>query len=77
MTSNDDQYYNREKLYDEIWKEPMTVVCKRYGVSDVALAKTCGKLNIPHSRKWQFLCNKHLAGASKTGRRLKEIPHDE
>jgi hypothetical protein len=47
MTRDDAHYYNREKLYDEVWKEPMTVVSKRYGVSDVALAKTCGKLNIP------------------------------
>jgi hypothetical protein len=47
MTGNDDRYYNREILYDEIWKEPMTVVCKRYGVPNTALIKACGELNIP------------------------------
>jgi hypothetical protein len=40
-------YYNREKLYMEIWAEPVRTVAKRYGVSDVALAKTCTKLKIP------------------------------
>lgn len=39
--------YDRETLYGEVWKEPMTVVSKRYGVSDVALAKTCDKLKVP------------------------------
>ena len=39
--------YEREKLYKEIWAEPMTKVAERYNVSDVALKKTCKKLNIP------------------------------
>jgi hypothetical protein len=39
--------YNREKLYAEVWSEPIQHVAKRYGVSDVALAKVCRKLNIP------------------------------
>jgi hypothetical protein len=43
----DDRFYNREKLYKEVWEAPMTAVCKRYGVSDVALAKVCRKLNVP------------------------------
>ena len=41
------QYYDRDKLYEEIWQEPTTKVAKRYGVTDVALAKTCKKLHIP------------------------------
>lgn len=44
---NDDRFYNREKLYTEIWNEPILKVAKRYSVSDVALAKTCRKLGIP------------------------------
>lgn len=39
--------YQREKLYKEIWAEPMIKVAQRYSVSDVALKKTCKKLNIP------------------------------
>ena len=38
--------YDREKLYQEVWSEPMTAVAKRYGVSDVALKKACRKLNV-------------------------------
>lgn len=39
--------YDREKLYEEIWKEPALVVAKRYGISSVALAKACRKLSVP------------------------------
>lgn len=39
--------YERERLYGEVWAEPVKIVAARYGVSDVALAKTCRKLAIP------------------------------
>ncbi|MDD2211697.1 MAG: hypothetical protein PHV56_01775 [Clostridia bacterium] len=39
--------YEREKLYKEVWAEPMIKVALRYNVSDVALKKTCKKLNVP------------------------------
>ncbi|MDH3289270.1 MAG: hypothetical protein OEP48_16310, partial [Betaproteobacteria bacterium] len=39
--------YEREKLFDEVWAEPVRTVAKRYGVSDVALKKTCQKLAVP------------------------------
>lgn len=37
----------RTALYQEVWAEPMTAVAKKYGISDVAAAKICRKLNIP------------------------------
>ncbi len=37
----------REKLYDEIWTEPITKVSKRYGVSDSYLVRILKRLNIP------------------------------
>ena len=37
----------REKLYNEVWKEPVTTVSKRYGISDTGLRKRCKALNIP------------------------------
>src|SRR3989442_3999545 len=37
----------REELYAQVWSEPMVRLAKRYGVSDVALAKVCRKLDIP------------------------------
>ncbi|MEW6172330.1 MAG: hypothetical protein AB1510_04590 [Bacillota bacterium] len=39
--------YEREKLYKEVWAEPVTIVSKRYGVSNVALRKVCKRMNIP------------------------------
>lgn len=37
----------RDKLYKEIWNEPMIVVAKRYFISDVGLKKMCKRLDIP------------------------------
>ncbi len=39
--------YDREKLYNEVWEEPVLKVAKRYGISDVAIAKICKKMRIP------------------------------
>ena len=39
--------YERSRLYAEIWEAPMRDVAGSYGVSGVALAKTCRKLSIP------------------------------
>lgn len=39
--------YDRQKLYDRVWSVPMWTLCKEYGVSDVALAKTCRRLHVP------------------------------
>lgn len=37
----------REKLYDEIWTDPITKVSKRHGVSDSYLIRVIKNLNIP------------------------------
>ncbi len=39
--------YDRQRLYEEVWSEPTQQVAKRYGVSDVAIAKACALLAIP------------------------------
>lgn len=36
--SREPNLYHRHTLYDEVWKEPLLTVSKRYGVSDVSLA---------------------------------------
>jgi hypothetical protein len=41
------QDFERQKLYEEIWSEPVTKVSKRYGISDVGLRKICVSLDIP------------------------------
>jgi len=37
----------REELYELVWTVPMQRLAERYGISDVALAKSCRKLLIP------------------------------
>lgn len=37
----------REELYEMVWKEPVTKVAPRFGISDVALRKICVKHQIP------------------------------
>ena len=37
----------REQLYDQVWSEPLRSLAKRYGLSDVGLAKTCRRFGIP------------------------------
>ena len=39
--------YDRVRLYEEVWAEPALQVARRYGVSDVAIAKACRLLEIP------------------------------
>ena len=45
--SSDDRFWNRDELYQEIWSIPMWTLAKKYGISDVGLAKVCRKLTIP------------------------------
>jgi hypothetical protein len=55
-----DFYYDRQTLYEEVWSEPVYKVAKRYGISKVAIAKTCKKMHIPMPGKGYW--NKILAG---------------
>lgn len=47
----------REELYELVWSEPLSRAAKRYGVTDVAVAKWCRKLNVPKPGRgyWQQL----------------------
>ncbi len=38
---------SRKELYDLVWSEPMTTLSSRFGISDVALKKTCRRAEIP------------------------------
>ncbi|VVM89297.1 hypothetical protein PS662_02741 [Pseudomonas fluorescens] len=42
-----EQLYDRAQLLAEVWAEPLTVVARRYGLSNVGIAKLCTRLNIP------------------------------
>ena len=39
--------YDREELYQKVWEQPLVKVAEGYGVSAVALGKTCHKLSVP------------------------------
>jgi hypothetical protein len=39
--------WDRTQLYEAIWEKPAVQLAKEYGISDVALAKICKKLEIP------------------------------
>ncbi len=39
--------YDREQLYRQVWEQPIQKLAKEYGISDVALSKTCRKLLVP------------------------------
>jgi hypothetical protein len=43
----DSPLYDRAKLYQEVWAEPVRVVAERYDVSDVYLARICRRLSVP------------------------------
>lgn len=38
---------DRETLYNEVWSEPVVVVARKYGLSDVGLLKVCRRMAIP------------------------------
>lgn len=38
---------SRDELYRKVWEQPVSVVAKEYGISDVGLAKMCRRLQVP------------------------------
>jgi len=38
---------SRQELYDRVWSEPMRTLAAGFGISDVALKKTCARAHIP------------------------------
>ena len=57
----------RQALYDQVWSTPMTKLAKEYGISDVALAKVCKKLNVPYP--WRGYWRR-----KETGKAVKQLP---
>lgn len=41
------QTLSRQELYDLVWSEPMRNLAPRFGISDVALKKTCLRAGLP------------------------------
>lgn len=38
---------SRKDVYDLVWSKPVCALAKEFGMSDVALAKWCHKMDIP------------------------------
>lgn len=45
---------DRKTLYEEVWKEPMTKVAARYGVSSSFLARVCVRPNVPRPARGHY-----------------------
>ena len=60
------EQYDREELYRKVWEQPLLKVAEEYGVSAVALGKTCRKLSVPVPGRghWAKLAHGH-AGVKK------------
>jgi hypothetical protein len=43
--------YDRDRLYEEVWSEPIAETCSRYGLSEAALLGLCKTLEIPTPRR--------------------------
>jgi len=41
------RFWNRDELYEDVWNKPLTALVSKYGVSAVAIGKTCRKLDVP------------------------------
>jgi len=69
MFSDDRKYrtIQRQELYDQVWSRPMIKLAKEYGISDVALAKICKKLNVPYP--WRGYWRR-----KETGKAVKQLP---
>lgn len=68
---------DRDKLYEEVWAEPMTKVSKRYEVSDVALAKVWRKMDIPVPERgyWARVANGQKPNKQPLPKRSKDVSH--
>jgi hypothetical protein len=67
--------FKREQLYDLVWAEPVRTVARRYGISDVGLAKACRKLKIPLPRRGHWA--KVVAGHTVKRARLPALREGE
>lgn len=60
-------HVSRQELYDQVWSTPMIKLAKEYGISDVALAKICKKLNVPYPGRGYWR-------RKETGKTVKQLP---
>ena len=47
MTREEGQLVTRTNLFNQVWDMPISQLAKKYGISDVGLAKICRRMEIP------------------------------
>ncbi|MBT4036355.1 MAG: hypothetical protein HOB84_08735 [Candidatus Marinimicrobia bacterium] len=57
----------REQLYEKVWSQPAIAIAKELGISDVAVAKICKKLNVPKPKLGYWAKKQH-------GKRIRQTP---
>lgn len=65
---------HRHELYELVWSEPMSRLAKKYGLSDVWLAKICRKYNIPRPGRGYWA--RKQAGENVSITRLRKRDYD-
>ena len=70
------QPYDREELYRKVWEQPLLKVAEEYGVSAVALGKTCRKLSVPVPGRghWAKLAHGHEGVNKPPLAKLDKVP---
>src|ERR1700730_5447972 len=63
---------SRKALYDLVWSEPLKTLGSRFGISDVALKKTCARSAVPTPERGHWA--KKEAGKSTPQPPLPERP---
>jgi hypothetical protein len=68
--------YDREELYRKVWEKPLLKVAEEYGVSAVALGKTCRKLSVPLPGRgyWAKLAHGHVGMKKPPLPKLDKVP---
>jgi hypothetical protein len=70
------QQYDREELYTKVWEQPLLKVAEEYGVSAVALGKTCRKLSVPVPGRghWAKIVHGHTSVKRPPLAKLDKVP---
>lgn len=70
------QQYDREELYRKVWEQPLLKVAEEYGVSAVALGKTCRKLSVPVPGRgyWAKIAHGHAGSEKRPLPKVDKVP---
>jgi len=64
MIRKQGQLISRQELFEQIWETPISLLSKKYGISDVGLAKICKRMEIPRPPRGYW--NKLKVGKATT-----------